>query len=132
MRISDWSSDVCSSDLRQIGEPGAHGPRIRGPRLPLARRIDVPRAGAGYPVCVRNRGPDQRYRLNFLKIDNRRIYVAIWDGVARSEERRVGKECVVRVDLGGRRIIKKKKTEDTNKYCNKYQHRTNKHKTKKN
>src|SRR3546814_16782301 len=62
--------------------PGAHGPRIRGPRLPLARRIDVPRAGAGYPVCVRNRGPDQRYRLNFLKIDNRRIYVAIWDGVA--------------------------------------------------
>src|SRR3546814_4366558 len=28
----------------------------------------------------------------------------------RSEERRVGKECVRRVDLGGRRIIKKKKT----------------------
>src|SRR3546814_20875939 len=27
----------------------------------------------------------------------------------RSEERRVGKECVIRVDLGGRRIIKKKK-----------------------
>src|SRR3546814_13462867 len=27
----------------------------------------------------------------------------------RSEERRVGKEWVVRVDLGGRRIIKKKK-----------------------
>src|SRR3546814_5192927 len=28
---------------------------------------------------------------------------------SRSEERRVGKECVRRVDLGGRRIIKKKK-----------------------
>src|SRR3546814_14253284 len=28
----------------------------------------------------------------------------------RLEERRVGKECVRRVDLGGRRIIKKKKT----------------------
>src|SRR3546814_18478218 len=27
----------------------------------------------------------------------------------RAEERRVGKECVSRVDLGGRRIIKKKK-----------------------
>src|SRR3546814_16101657 len=27
----------------------------------------------------------------------------------RSEERRVGKECVIRVDLGGRRIITKKK-----------------------
>src|SRR3546814_15101616 len=27
----------------------------------------------------------------------------------RSEQRRVGKECVIRVDLGGRRLIKKKK-----------------------
>src|SRR3546814_16456837 len=31
------------------------------------------------------------------------------DKKIRSEERRVGKECVIRVDLGGRRIIKKKK-----------------------
>src|SRR3546814_1970022 len=31
-------------------------------------------------------------------------------GNHRSEERRVGKECAVRVDLGGRRIIKKKTT----------------------
>src|SRR3546814_19206473 len=30
--------------------------------------------------------------------------------VRRSEERRVGKECAVRVDLGGRRSIKKKTT----------------------
>src|SRR3546814_12605893 len=30
----------------------------------------------------------------------------------RSEERRVGKECVVRVALGGRRIIKKKNTQN--------------------
>src|SRR3546814_15998755 len=34
-----------------------------------------------------------------------------WKGLLRarrSEERRVGKECSVRVDLGGRRILKKK------------------------
>src|SRR3546814_8790433 len=34
MRISDWSSDVCSSDLRRVGEelhhPGAAGRRRRG------------------------------------------------------------------------------------------------------
>src|SRR3546814_15105187 len=30
----------------------------------------------------------------------------------RSEERRVGKECVIRVDIGGRRNIKKKKRKD--------------------
>src|SRR3546814_18103815 len=40
----------------------------------------------------------------------------------RSEERRVGKELSVRVDLGGRRIIKKKK-KHTNKY--KHSYRTN-------
>src|SRR3546814_18809008 len=33
---------------------------------------------------------------------------------SRSEERRVGKECVIRVDLGGRRIIKK---QISNKRC---------------
>src|SRR3546814_12088169 len=34
--------------------------------------------------------------------------LGIFLGEWRSEERRVGKECVSRVDLGGRRIIKKK------------------------
>src|SRR3546814_18958565 len=37
------------------------------------------------------------------------VEVVVW---VRSEERRVGKECVIRVDLGGRRIIKKKNQQD--------------------
>ncbi len=37
----------------------------------------------------------------------------------RSEERRVGKDVSVRVDLGGRRIIKKKKRKEKKKYENK-------------
>src|SRR3546814_11409348 len=44
----------------------------------------------------------------------------------RSEERRVGKECSVRVDLGGRRIIKKKK-----QLIKQYQAHTNSHRTRK-
>src|SRR3546814_13875190 len=36
----------------------------------------------------------------------------------RSEERRVGKSVSVRVDLGGRRIIKKKKTDTTTSLYN--------------
>src|SRR3546814_19572011 len=35
--------------------------------------------------------------------------------VDRSEERRVGKECVVRVDLGGRRMIQKKNSNHNSK-----------------
>src|SRR3546814_19921685 len=71
MRISDWSSDVCSSDLLS-GHVGARHP-----------------AGA----------------LDDTRVDE----VADAAGaLLRSEARRVGKECVIRVDLGGRRIIKKK------------------------
>src|SRR3546814_6673419 len=56
MRISDWSSDVCSSDLLQEHRTKGTGPRYRRP----CRRI--------------------RYHIDDLD--------------ARSEERRVGRECV--------------------------------------
>src|SRR3546814_16439366 len=100
MRISDWSSDVCSSDLYTIPAP-------RGSRAGCAP-AQVEKWGrarrAGSKKWAARGGPS-------------------WKGgsegrggggnAARSEERRVGKECVVRVDLGGRRIIKKKKREQT-------------------
>src|SRR3546814_3492826 len=87
MRISDWSSDVCSSDLRLYhrGFPQAHRTQ-HGPRHP-------PRAGGG--------GDAQPYAADHRRDHGR-------DG--RSEELRVGKEWSVRVDLGGRRIIKIKTT----------------------
>src|SRR3546814_3128835 len=66
MRISDWSSDVCSSDLRQAQGRAAHHGRLSG----LQR--DDP------PVCLR------LSRRRHLLVHGRR----------RSEERRVGKECV--------------------------------------
>src|SRR3546814_1562464 len=69
MRISDWSSDVCSSDL-----PG-HGETLRGPGWPR-------RAGRYAPV---RRLPHPAE----LRFDDRQT-----DRAWRSEERRVGKECV--------------------------------------
>src|SRR3546814_2978699 len=84
MRISDWSSDVCSSDLRsglvRRGTTRSSGSRSR-PADGLLRRIrrDLRAAPVGgNPLADRRpvgAAPDLRSAL-------------------RSEERRVGKECV--------------------------------------
>src|SRR3546814_2086476 len=63
MRISDWSSDVCSSDLI-VG--GLSNPSISSPG---SSQIEI------------ERGPSARV-------------MPCWRSQSRSEERRVGKECV--------------------------------------
>src|SRR3546814_15472281 len=103
MRISDWSSDVCSSDLRAYRNPrptasptqsihnAARNLRAYGSRRWSGHRSSRtgPSSRSAPPTRASASPPRDRHR--------------------RSEERRVGKEGVVRVDLGGRRIIKKKK-----------------------
>src|SRR3546814_2099868 len=76
MRISDWSSDVCSSDLR-FRNVGIHHPDHLGNRLrPVGEAAGDLHLAL---VAVRDEGAHER-----LRIAHRR----------RSEERRVGKECV--------------------------------------
>src|SRR3546814_17998707 len=103
MRISDWSSDVCSSDLPNPGTPGVFcicGPLLSGRvRLnPGNRGGNLDGNGATAPTVTAKGGA-----------------VALTDTAIRrakrSEERRVGKSVSVRVDLGGRSIIKKKKNQ---------------------
>src|SRR3546814_16975547 len=105
MRISDWSSDVCSSDLVGIT-------RIRTESsTPPSNGI----AGGHMPKRFRRRPNKSRTRA----IRSTKIHAAtpqimpmttiLIKIISRSEERRVGKEGVVRLDLGGRRIITKQK-----------------------
>src|SRR3546814_16581135 len=105
MRISDWSSDVCSSDL----------PDNRGDnrcRLNAKLRTDTDRTVSG--TAQRRRVDDggaksadhaanavdaegvQRVIIAELRLQERHGIVADegGDGTQRSEERRVGKECV--------------------------------------
>src|SRR3546814_4686477 len=75
MRISDWSSDVCSSDL-DGGQIHTLGVSLRA----ATHRID--------PIVVRADGAAPG-------MSQARAYSgAVRDQPQRSEERRVGKECV--------------------------------------
>src|SRR3546814_10404683 len=77
MRISDWSSDVCSSDLGtgRRGGSKARGARLRQGALPPGRRRRRLAAGG----ALRCHPGDRRSERH---------------PAGRSEERRVGKECV--------------------------------------
>src|SRR5262245_64375308 len=86
--LSDWSSDVCSSDL-ECNPAERSQPR---------KRILSTWWTTGSPARRRERA--RRHGL-------RERDDAVRDGHRRSEERRVGKG----VDLGGRRIIEKQKRE---------------------
>src|SRR3546814_14900277 len=77
MRISDWSSDVCSCDLRSR----LVDCRRRMNLLPLGAAA---LAGTVYPI-------DRHYVAELLGFDG--VTENSLDTV-RSEERRVGKECV--------------------------------------
>src|SRR3546814_19010304 len=80
MRISDWSSDVCSSDLI-----GAALSRLCAAPL-FRRRRDAARGGADLHLAARG-GAAARHQLRPL-----RRLPGLRRG--RSEARRVGKECV--------------------------------------
>src|SRR3546814_17959232 len=80
MRISDWSSDVCSSDL--------FGRRRLGPSM-------VDRGEPAQPGFTEQGHVDAESQRAKPGIGDRKSVVS-------------GKSVSVRVDLGGRRIIKKK------------------------
>src|SRR3546814_11932219 len=96
MRISDWSSDVCSSDLSsaaglRCGFAAGDAPLIDG--LDLALRV----GGAGVSLPILAAGTRLwRDEAHVTANRDRKSVVS-------------GKSVSVRVDLGGRRNIKKQK-----------------------
>src|SRR3546814_16518053 len=103
MRISDWSSDVCSSDLgrRTRLSPALWRRRTRrGTGHALRRKGDrgADRGGRGGAHPSRRRGGgDRRQRGDGERGSAARTSVVL------------GKSVVVRVDVGGGMSIKKKK-----------------------
>src|SRR3546814_17555631 len=88
MRISDWSSDVCSSDLR-AGIALTLVKRVLD--IVGVRRLDQIMRGAELDRL--DRGGDARIAGQHDDPHRRRMRVQPLDARQRSEERRVGKEC---------------------------------------
>src|SRR3546814_15656744 len=86
MRISDWSSDVCSSDLMITVPPP---PYVSAHGLLKDRSVLITAAaGGGIGFAAAQRCAEEGARALFISdIHPRRLD-------ERSEERRVGKECV--------------------------------------
>src|SRR3546814_14834089 len=105
MRISDWSSDVCSSDLLWA----FLNPSLRGAsRSNPARWIAT--SGCAGLAMTRHFNLLPRSQLHPLPAELQRVAVKLLvgrDGVDRKSVVE-GKSVSVRVDLGGGRIIKTK------------------------
>src|SRR3546814_15427999 len=100
-------------------------------RLPYTTRFRSSEHRGGLPGGGRQRRKPDSRRRGAAKLRRGSLTLfcrTLWPGPGtgsrhfpprpcpRSEERRVGKECVGRVDLGGRRILKKKTDCDRNDY----------------
>src|SRR3546814_15864491 len=101
MRISDWSSDVCSSDLRVRSRPDRQ-PAAFGHCVSLEWR-DVYCAAQGHRRSERS----EDCREN-SSADRTTALFRQWQRDRKSVVK--GKSVSGRVDLGGRRTLKKKKT----------------------
>src|SRR3546814_11064661 len=91
MRISDWSSDVCSSDLLlfQLAGDQAGGERRR-----VKRHFQIGgEVGNGADMVLVAMGQDDADQILAPRLDKLEVGKNEVDA-GRSEERRVGKECV--------------------------------------
>src|SRR3546814_18861175 len=109
MRISDWSSDVCSSDLHpplpETRNPAEAGPLATAVSHPSASSDDADRAAL---LRALDRELD-------LAVDEREQGVVAAEAAAHARMERGGRKSVVwgkggavRVEFGGCRIIKQK------------------------
>src|SRR3546814_11198860 len=87
MRISDWSSDVCSSDLTSVFVPSVTTPVASE----LVRFTELVRT-------LRERCPWDREQTHasLTRYVVEETYEVV-EAIERSEKRRVGKECVSKV-----------------------------------
>src|SRR3546814_13778981 len=89
MRISDWSSDVCSSDLNFAGTGPYSGFNGTETTVSVNQRLDLGGRRKARMTLAEAELAAQEYRFAISRADLDQQVRNL-----RSEERRVGKECV--------------------------------------
>src|SRR3546814_14498699 len=95
MRISDWSSDVCSSDLLPSRPAPTHYFFFllhRAASAQESRDCCCHKSGNHRPLTSIT--GERSASVTFGLVDRPSLPVCLGTGSSRSEERRVGKECV--------------------------------------
>src|SRR3546814_16515216 len=113
MRISDWSSDVCSSDLREeLALADLHGNLVEGGELaePPGHAVDLDDGPVVQrsPPLAPTRLAARRRIASATDSRTKEATSSTLPKIGRASCRE--RVCQVRVDIGGCRIIKKKKT----------------------
>src|SRR3546814_4139863 len=92
MRISDWSSDVCSSDLERIRQSVDRTARLVRQLLEWSRH-DVDRAPSGGPAMLGSAAQIVREELAHL-LEQRRVTLEITDA-ARAQSLPLNQEALI-------------------------------------
>src|SRR3546814_14955804 len=95
MRISDWSSDVCSSDLVKVAQSAAPYRAAGDRKQPRVLAFGASTGGI-HAFNIILRGLPESFRLPILVTQPLpQSFIPVFARpIERSEERRVGKECV--------------------------------------
>src|SRR3546814_13839764 len=96
MRISDWSSDVCSSDLQvRGGTPVVYLPRVAKDQAELARLVGL-RDAARQVLAVQVDGgnDDQLTAAQAILADRYRSYTRLYGPINRSSQARTRRRNV--------------------------------------
>src|SRR5205814_5763622 len=93
--LSDWSSDVCSSDLRPREPPPPEGDLLGAERLRrLAGGGEAHAFGGGLQPLQARADGDRRRRRRAAEVEHPPPRAdGVREDAPRSEERRVGNEC---------------------------------------
>src|SRR3546814_17686983 len=110
MRISDWSSDMCSSDLPRPSTSSGRGLFVASLILSLSKG-EADCAAARLERAAEH-ALGGRHLVGLARVDGARLPERAGD----ADRKRVvqGKSVSVRVDLGGRVLLKQKRTHPIN------------------